>query len=570
MQELGIALIQTNPTVGALRANVEQMARRALAAHERGARLIVFPELSVSGAPLEGLARRLDFLQACESALHSLARALPGDAIVLVGCPRPATNGETYNGAAVLNRGRVLAEAAQLDLSNSSIEWKKEDFTPGTNALVMHIGRHRIGILIGGDSTLSEPSAISLLKGVGLDALVNLSAFPYHRGYLAERFSLLRQMVCVLGVPLLNCNLVGGQDELVFDGASLVVGADGGLSTRGRQFEEDTLHVQIPVSPGGKPRLDNALIQLVKLDAPPTVAISPPRAIGSPPELTGSAEVYAALKLGLRDYADKNGFDKVVIALSGGLDSALVAVLAVDALGAGRVNAVTMPSAYSSPETRADALELARNLGIECLSLPIHNLYQSCLDALVPLWPGRAPDSTEENLQARIRGMLVMALSNKFGWLVLTTGNKSELATGYCTLYGDMAGGLAVLKDVPKTLVYELAAWRNATAPAPPIPTGTLERPPSAELRPNQKDTDTLPEYDVLDPILERFIDRGESAAAIAAAGYPPEAVKRVLRMVSRSEYKRRQAAPGILITPLAVGSTGRLPITSHFIESST
>ena len=290
----------------------------------------------------------------------------------------------------------------------------------------------------------------------------------------------------------------------------------------------------------------------------------------SEPALDDLAEVYSALKLGLRDYVDKNGFSKVVVALSGGIDSAIVATLAVDALGKKRVEGITMPSQFSSKETLGDAVLIARNLGIECATVPIRHLQETYLSELAHLWQGRPADTTEENLQARIRGNIVMALSNKFGWLVLTTGNKSELATGYCTLYGDMVGGFAVIKDVPKTLVFELARWRNRQDAAPVIPPSTIERPPTAELRPNQKDTDSLPPYEILDPILERYIERDWGPDEIVADGFDPAIVKRVARMVDRNEYKRRQGAPGIKITPKAFGRDRRMPITNLYGENPT
>ncbi|OQW94973.1 MAG: hypothetical protein BWK77_08355, partial [Verrucomicrobia bacterium A1] len=370
----------------------------------------------------------------------------------------------------------------------------------------------------------------------------------------------------------LYCNLVGGQDELVFDGASMALAPDGQLLARAKQFQEDTLYVRIPIRGGAGTA--PAALSFPNIGKS-TAGFSKHWKNRVAPTLDDVAEVYAALTLGLRDYVDKNGFSKVVVALSGGIDSALVATLAADALGPERVAGVTMPSQYSSGETRGDAGLLAKNLGIEFMIVPIEPLYDAYIRDLSPLWKGRPADITEENLQARIRGNIVMALSNKFGWLVLTTGNKSELATGYCTLYGDMAGGFAVIKDVPKTLVFALARWRNRStqlaagrqAAKPVIPPSTIERPPTAELRPDQKDSDTLPPYETLDPILERYIERDWGADEIAAEGFDPAVVKRVIQMADRSEYKRRQGAPGIKITPRAFGRDRRMPITNRYGE---
>jgi len=398
-----------------------------------------------------------------------------------------------------------------------------------------------------------------------LDALINISASPYHRGKLDLRQDAMGKAARFLETHILYCNLVGGQDELVFDGASLVLGPGGELLARATQFEEDILYFRLPAAKA--PSSKELAVQISVIDVP---AFGKSGSGGKlkntvAPELDDVAEVYAALKLGLRDYVNKNGFKKVVVALSGGIDSALVATLAVDALGHERVAGVTMPSQYSSQETLTDAGLVAKNLGIQFLTVPIRSLFDAYIAELAPAFKGTRPDITEENLQARIRGNIVMALSNKFGWLVLTTGNKSELATGYCTLYGDMAGGFAVIKDVPKTLVFDLARWRNRQAAVPVIPPSTIDRPPTAELRPDQKDTDSLPPYNVLDPILERYIERDMSAEEMAGEGFEAATVRRVARMVDHNEYKRRQGAPGIKITPKAFGRDRRMPITNLY-----
>jgi NAD+ synthase (glutamine-hydrolysing) len=395
--------------------------------------------------------------------------------------------------------------------------------------------------------------------------LLNISASPYHAGKLQQREDVLRKTAQYLQAPLAYCNLVGGQDELVFDGASLFLAADGRELARAKQCEEDTLFVAVPSGAGIKPALNAEQLDVLRVSNLRASGGEWP-ALRLEPLHDDVAEVYAALKLGLRDYVEKNHFREVVVALSGGIDSALVAALAVDALGSARVHGITMPSRFSSNETLSDAQLLAQCLGIECRTLPIERLHQTYLEDLAPCWPGRAPDATEENLQARIRGNIVMALSNKFGWLVLTTGNKSEIATGYCTLYGDMAGGFAVIKDVPKMLVFELSRWRNRQGGVV-IPPRIIERPPTAELRANQKDSDSLPEYAVLDPILERYVERDWPAEKIIADGYDAATVRRVIKLVDLNEYKRRQGAPGIKITPKAFSRDRRMPITNQYRE---
>jgi NAD+ synthase (glutamine-hydrolysing) len=403
------------------------------------------------------------------------------------------------------------------------------------------------------------------MRGGTLDLLVNLSASPYHRGKALQRQSILRRAAAAVDAPVLYCNLVGGQDELVFDGTSLAVAPDGTLLARAKAFEEDLLFVEVPMRLRGD-EASHPECETVTVDWSPAT-VTPPPVPRFEPLPDEAAEVYAALVLGLKDYVNKNGFRRCVVALSGGIDSAIVATIAVDALGPDRVAGVTMPSRFSSAETRGDAEMLAHNLGIEFHSIPIEGFFGAFLKDLDPVWTGRPPDITEENLQARIRGVTIMALSNKFGWLVLSTGNKSEIATGYCTLYGDMAGGYALIKDVPKTLVFDLARWRNTQGPAPVIPPSTIERPPSAELRPDQRDTDSLPPYDVLDPILERYVEQDQSFDRIVAGGFDPAIVRRVIRLVDTSEYKRRQGAPGVKITPRSFGRDRRMPITNLYRE---
>lgn len=575
MSALRIVLGQINPTVGALEPNAQRMRKVAGDAAARGARLVVFPELAITGYPPEDLVLKPHFVEAARAQVLALAAGLPAGLTVLVGAPWPG-HGRAFNAAVVLRDGRIHAVYHKMLLPNYGVFDEKRVFEPGRDPGVFEVDGFRIGLHICEDSWFPEAAPCTALREAGVDAVINLSASPYHRGKLAQRAAVLGRAARAVGAPLLYCNLVGGQDELVFDGASLVLDATGQLVARAQSFAEDTLLLDLPRV--GKTGVESS--NDWKTDAPGAGLIAPA------PE--GPAEVYAALQLGLRDYVEKNGFRKVLVAISGGIDSALVAAIAVDALGRERVVGVTMPSQYSSHETLDDAHLLARNLGITLHELPIRRLHEEYLRDLAGLWPDRAPDATEENLQARIRGNLVMALSNKFGWLVVTTGNKSEIATGYCTLYGDMAGGFALIKDVPKTLVWELARWRNAQGrakrpaepqPGPaahpegspyligPIPVSTIERPPSAELRPDQKDTDSLPPYEVLDPIIERYVERDQGLAELVAAGFDAALVQRVLRLIDMNEYKRRQGAPGVKITPKAFGRDRRLPITNHYRE---
>jgi NAD+ synthase (glutamine-hydrolysing) len=579
MNALRIVLGQINPTVGALGPNAQRMAKVASEAAARGARVVVFPELAVTGYPPEDLVLKPHFVEAARAEVQQLAQALPPGLTAIVGTPWPG-HGRAFNAAVVLRDGRIHAVYHKMLLPNYGVFDEKRVFEPGRDPGVIEVDGWRIGLHICEDSWFPEAAPCSALREAGVEAVINLSASPYHRGKLAQREAVLGRAARAVGAPLLYCNLVGGQDELVFDGASLVVDAAGQLVARAQSFAEDQLVLDLPRV--GKMRAESS--NDWKTAAPAAGRIAPA------PE--GPSEVYAALQLGLRDYVDKNGFRKVLVAISGGIDSALVAAIAVDALGSDRVVGVTMPSQYSSHETLDDAHVLARNLGITLHELPIRRLHEEYLRDLAGLWPDRAPDATEENLQARIRGNLIMALSNKFGWLVVTTGNKSEIATGYCTLYGDMAGGFALIKDVPKTLVWELARWRNGpgranppgephapnaarrdASPYPcgegPIPVSTIERPPSAELRPDQKDTDSLPPYDVLDPIIERYVERDQGLAELVAAGFDAALVQRVLRLIDLNEYKRRQGAPGVKITPKAFGRDRRLPITNHYREQA-
>ncbi|MGA1530481.1 MAG: NAD+ synthase [Kiritimatiellia bacterium] len=568
MNHLVIALAQINPTVGALEHNADIILDRLQTAAASGANLVAFPELCLSGYPPEDLVLKPHFVEDAQAQLERIASAMPANVIAVIGTPF-AREGRVYNAAAILQNGKLAGIYEKNALPNYGVFDEMRVFSAGDQPLVLAIGRARLALHICEDSWSTRYSSCRLLEGADLHAVLNLSASPYHRGKDAHRRSTLSATARHLKTPLLYCNLVGGQDELVFDGRSMVISADGDTIATARVFEEDLLFHRITLPPEASAPANSNDWKTLHLNVPTigTFSERPPATAAAlaPDEC---AEVYAALTLGLADYVNKNGFARVVIAISGGIDSALVAALAVDALGAERVVGVTMPSRYSSSGTYTDAGELARRLGIEFHDVPIRSLHEDYLDELARLWPGRNSDTTEENLQARIRGNIIMALSNKFGWLVVTTGNKSEMATGYCTLYGDMAGGFALIKDVPKTLVFELCRWRNAKTPdAPPIPESIISRPPSAELRDNQRDQDSLPPYDVLDGILERYVEKDWNAERIVADGFEAATVARVISLVDGNEYKRRQGPPGIKITPKAFGRDRRLPITNLYHE---
>lgn len=560
MQSLIVGLAQINVTVGAVNANGDRIARAVAAAAARGADVVAAPELAVSGYPPEDLVLQRHFVADCERRIRRLAAEMPARIVAIVGGPRRV--GEfVHNSAWVLQKGRVAGIYDKMRLSNYGGFDEKRLFTPGAGPAMLDIGGIRLGLHISEDSWDPAGAPCAGLRGA-VDGVLNISSSPYHRGQTRLRERALAAASRAVGAPLLYCNLVGGQDELVFDGASLAV--DGGrLLALARSFDEDLLLVRVGARPNGG-FTDRAPARIV-CEAPRRSGARPPAKARRTPRLPDAAEVYAALTLGLRDYVEKNGFPGVIVALSGGIDSALVAALAVDALGARRVYGITLPSRFSSEGTRRDARRVAQALGVRMAERSIERIYTAFLDELQPLWPGRKPDVTEENLQARIRGAIVMALSNKTGWLVVATGNKSEIATGYCTLYGDMAGGFAVLKDVPKTLVYRLARWRNRVAGRALIPPSTLRRAPSAELRANQTDQDTLPPYPVLDAIIERYVERDQSAAEIVAAGFASDTVRRVLRMIDANEYKRRQSAPGVKVTPKSFGRDRRMPIVNAY-----
>ena len=536
-----IALAQIDPTVGDIDGNAAKVAEWTGRAKAAGAELVIFPELCIPGYPAEDLYLKPHFVAANRRAVEELARGVEG-ITALVGFAEPAGADadfrHAYNATAVLAEGAIEAVYRKNRLPNYAVFDEQRYFIPGSEQLTIDVGGTAIGLTICEDCWLPGPPA-QAEADAGAKLIANPSGSPYHRGKGREREVMFAERAREYGAFVAFCNLVGGQDELVFDGQSLVVAPDGEILARAAQFEEQLLLCEVPSEEPG-PLAE----PLAEVD-----------------------EVYAALTLGLRDYVEKNGFRHVGLALSGGIDSALVALLAVDAVGPERVSCVVMPSPHSSSETQQDARNIAANLGCELLEIEIEPMMDRYERALAGLGGAPAgPDLAAENIQARIRGNLMMALSNRHGWLVLTTGNKSEMSVGYATLYGDMAGGFAVIKDVPKGLVYELVERRNERAGRELVPASVIERPPSAELRPDQLDSDSLPDYDLLDRILEAYVERDQGREAIVAAtGIPAATVAEVIRLVDRAEYKRRQAAPGIRITPRAFGKDRRLPITNRY-----
>ena len=531
-----VALGQINTTVGDLAGNVERMATVAKEATDAGADIVCFPELAVPGYPPEDLVLRPSFVDDNLGALEELARRAADGCAVMTGFVDRAGMG-LHNSAALLRGGRVEERYAKIKLPNYGVFDEKRYFVPGDASCTLRAASSALGLSVCEDAWWPGPP-FDVYAREHTDVILNINGSPYHHGKAHERLEICRARALETGSWIVYVNAVGGQDELVFDGGSIVVAPDGELAHHAALFEEDLLVVEI----------DGA-------DSNAEMRAAWPE---------GPAEVYAALRLGLGDYVRKNGFRDVVLGLSGGIDSALVAVLATDAVGMQGVRALAMPSPYSSPESVEDALELGRRLGIRVDTIRIDETFDAYRRALAGVFGGTEPGVAEENIQARIRGNLLMAMSNRFGSMVLATGNKSEYAVGYATLYGDMAGGFAPIKDVPKTLVYELARWRNAQG-APPIAERILDKPPSAELRPDQKDTDSLPPYDVLDPIVEAYVEDDRSPEQIVADGADPALVERVVTMIDRAEYKRRQAPPGVKITPKAFGRDRRMPITNRY-----
>ncbi len=566
-----VALAQINATVGDVAGNERKLVEALEAAKQAGAQLFAAPELALSGYPPEDLLFKEHFLAQAREALDRVAAHATG-IVALIGFPERAD--DVYNSAAICADGTVQAIYRKMRLPNYGVFDEVRYFQAGSEPCVFDVDGTTVGVTICEDDWMpGAPATDEALAGARL--IVNLSASPYHAGKRAGREQMIAQRAKDNLAAFAFCALVGGQDELVFDGASFVVEHSGRVLARAAQFEEALLVCDVDTSAAGAARLRDTRPRLAVRSARPQVVVagSFETGVDTGPQQDGEvvaaldrvAEVYAALVLATRDYVFKNGFEHVVLGLSGGVDSALVALIAADALGPDRVTAVVMPSRYSSGGTQADARQLAQNLGIQCFDLPIETPMVAYDELLADVFAGRDPDLTEENLQARIRGNLLMALSNKFGWLVLTTGNKSEMSVGYSTLYGDSAGGFAVIKDCPKTLVYELIRYRAERDATDPLPPEIATRPPSAELRPDQQDSDSLPPYEILDPILEGYVERDLGRTQLIARGFDSADVDRVIRLVDLAEYKRRQMPPGVKITTRAFGRDRRLPITNRF-----
>ncbi|MFW6200964.1 MAG: NAD+ synthase [Gemmatimonadota bacterium] len=573
MTRVRLGLAQINATVGDLESNVARMGERLEEARGLGVDVVAFPELAVAGYPPEDLLLKPSFVDANRRALHELA-GRTRDLTAIVGFVDRET--DLYNAAAVLHDGEVAGVYRKRRLPNYGVFDELRYFRAGEEAAVYRIAGAWVGVSICED-VWYPGGPIEAMAAAGAEIVVNINASPYHREKWVRRHEMLSTRAADYGVALAYVNMVGGQDELVFDGGSAIFGPDGALLAEAEPFEETLLVYDVEPARAFRarvhdPRLRQAsppagAVERTLLSNEPRAAARPAVAAAEPVRRDDPAEVYRALVVGTRDYVRKNGFERVVLGLSGGIDSSLTAVVAADALGAEAVNAVWLPSRYSTDASEQDAGALAAALDIRLITLPIDASFTATLETLAPLFDELPADVTEENIQARLRGLLIMALSNKFGWLPLATGNKSEMATGYTTLYGDMAGGFAVLKDVPKTLVYELARCRNGRDDPPPIPERVLTRAPTAELRPDQRDVDSLPPYEDLDPILERYVEADWSGRELIEAGYDAETVARVIARVDRSEYKRRQAPPGVKITPRAFGKDRRLPITSRYRE---
>jgi NAD+ synthase (glutamine-hydrolysing) len=567
-----VALAQINSTVGDIAGNEAKIRDYLARARSEGAQLVLFPELSVTGYPPEDLLLKEHFLADARAALERIAQEAQG-AVVVVGFPERAD--DVYNAAAVLADGALQAIYRKVNLPNYGVFDEVRYFQRGPGGALIEVDGVKVGLTVCEDIWVPGPP-ITDEALAGARVVVNISASPYQAGKGLQREQMIAQRARDSLAVVAFCALVGGQDELVFDGHSFVVDHDGCVIARAAQFAEELLICDVDHAAAGAARLRDTRARPAAREVAPEVADlgsfttdggSDAAAPGGPVAelLSADAEVYAALVLGTRDYTRKSGFEHVVLGLSGGIDSTLVALVAVDALGPERVTCVTMPSPYSSQGTRDDARALAANLGVELLELPIGEAMAGYDELLSSIFAGREPDITEENLQARIRGNLLMALSNKFGWLVLTTGNKSEMSVGYSTLYGDSAGGFAVIKDVPKLLVYRLVRERAARDPSSPVPESIITRAPSAELRPDQRDADSLPPYEVLDAILEGYVEEDLGREQLIARGLPAADVDRVIRLVDGAEYKRRQNPPGIKVTSKAFGRDRRVPIVNRY-----
>ena len=575
MRTLRLAMAQINATVGDLDGNTAKVLEFMGRARELGADLVAFPELAIPGYPPEDLLFKPDFVQRNIQCMRQVVEASAGLTVV-VGFAD--ADGDIFNAAAVGHDGKLVGIYHKMYLPNYGVFDEDRYFRAGRECPVFVINGVSVGVNVCEDIWYPVgPTEVQ--QSAGAEVIVNISASPYNAGKRHFRKQMLATRASDNSVYVSYTNMVGGQDELVFDGGSMLLDPQGGLMSAGHQFEEDLVVADLDVEGVLRSRLHDSLLrkehrdllkdigtpQLVQVSGPSQERPRPPLPERQPRLYEGPAEVYWALITGVRDYVRKNGFAKVAIGLSGGIDSSLTAILAADALGKENVLGVAMPSRFSSEGSLLDARALADNLGIELWTIPIEEAYTAYLHLLETSFSGTQPGTAEENVQARIRGNLLMAISNKFGWLVLATGNKSEMATGYTTLYGDLAGGFAVIKDVPKTLVYQLAHYRNTLGQHPAIPQSIIEKEPSAELRPDQRDVDSLPPYSELDSILQAYVEEERSYTDIVAMGHSAATVQRVITLVDRSEYKRRQAPPGVKITPRAFGRDRRLPIVNHY-----
>ena len=576
MRTFRLALAQINPTVGDLEGNCLKILQTVEEARSRDADLVAFPEMAITGYPAEDLLYKTSFLKDNVQTMRRIVQASKGLALV-VGFVD--TNGGTYNAAAVAYDGDLVDIYHKIYLPTYGVFDEDRYFRRGDCCPVYVVNGVGVGVNICEDAWYPLGPIVTQ-RDAGAEVIVNINASPYHAGKQKDRERVMATRAADSAIYVAYLNTVGGQDELVFDGASLIFDPSGDLVARGKEFQEELLVADLDIEAvlrsrlrDHRPRNENAGAHLLK-GASKVVAASEYRAKERPPlgkqespvPLSEAEEVYMALVTGTRDYVKKSGFSRVIVGLSGGIDSSLTACVAVDALGPENVLGAAMPSRFSSEGSIVDAKLLAQNLGIELWTIPIEPAHQAFLDMLEEHFRNTEPCTAEENLQSRIRGNLLMTISNKFGWLVLTTGNKSEMAMGYATLYGDMAGGFAALKDVPKTLVYELAQWRNDKGNPPrAIPQSVIDKPPSAELKPNQKDADSLPPYPVLDQVLKAYVEEDHSYQDIVATGLDPQVVAKIITAVDRNEYKRRQAPPGVKITPKAFGKDRRLPIVNQY-----
>lgn len=578
---MNIALAQINVNVGDFEKNALKILNFSWEAYRSGADVIVFPELALCGYPPEDLLLKKSFISEQMETLNKLISGLP-DCLILLGCAYPEKNA-LYNSAAIIYKKEFVSFYKKINLPNYGVFDEKRYFNAGNEPLVLQINSATIGIQICEDIWI-EDSVTEAESFLGdAEIIINLSSSPYHLGKGSLRIETIRKMARKVKSEIYYCNLVGGQDELVFDGESIVVNEDGDLILKGEKFKEDLIIHSSDSNSLCKKRFNdldfkerkknfstNLQIKTIKLEKMELNKnkIEKGKLKKISENISQEEEVYNALKLGLYDYVKKNGFEKVIFGLSGGIDSALAALIAMDTLGSENVNCLFMPSRFTSKESYQDAYKIAENLKINLIEISIEETFKAFLEVLKAHFYKFPANETEENIQARIRGLILMAFSNKFGYLVLSTGNKSEYSVGYCTLYGDMVGGFALLKDVPKTLVYKLVRWRNQKESFSLIPERVIERPPTAELKENQKDQDTLPPYDLLDEIIHLYIEEDLSTAEIIQRGFEKEIVEKVVKAIDKAEYKRRQAPPGIKITPKAFGKDRRMPITHKYILS--